>query len=72
MMGVPTAVFSAPSDSLSKFTSMTMQLFMWTDYPQHEFQHGVLAAGVVTLLAVLLTLNAIAIYIRHRFAHRGT
>ena len=67
MIGVPTAVFSTPKSPGDKFTSMTMQLFSWSDYPQPEFQYGVLAAGVVTLLVVLLSLNAFAIYLRHRF-----
>jgi len=67
MIGVPTAVFGIPDGPGDKFTSMTMQLFSWSDYPQPEFQRGVLAAGVVTLLAVLLSLNALAIYLRHRF-----
>lgn len=67
MIGVPTAVFSTPEGPGDKFTSMTMQLFSWSDYPQPEFQYGVLAAGVVTLLVVLLSLNALAIYLRHRF-----
>ncbi len=70
MIGVPTSVFSAPSGLFSKYTAMTMQLFAWTDYPQHEFQYGVLAAGVVTLLVVLLSLNGAAIYIRHTFQRR--
>lgn len=67
MIGVPTTVFSPPDGLFSKFTAMTMQLFAWTDYPQEQFQYGVLAAGVVTLLVVLLTLNALAIFIRHKF-----
>jgi len=70
MIGVPTAVFSTPSGPTDKFTTMTMQLFSWSDYPQPEFQYGVLAAGVVTLLVVLLLLNALAIYLRHRFQNK--
>ncbi len=67
MIGVPTAVFATPEGLRDKFTTMTMQLFSWSDYPQREFQYGVLAAGVVTLLVALLSLNALAIYLRHRF-----
>lgn len=67
MIGVPTSVYSPPGSIFDKFTAMTMQLFAWTDFPQEEFQYGVLAAGVVTLLAVLLTLNGVAIFIRYRF-----
>ncbi|MFW6061314.1 MAG: phosphate ABC transporter permease PstA [Planctomycetota bacterium] len=71
MIGVPTAVFSPPGGVTDKFTSMTMQLFSWSDYPQRDFQYGVLAAGVVTLLIVLLSLNALAIYLRNRFNVRN-
>lgn len=67
MIGVPTTVFSTPDGPFSKFTTMTMQLFTWTDYPQHDFQYGVLAAGVVTLLVVLLTMNAAAILLRNYY-----
>lgn len=70
MIGVPTNVYSAPGSIFDKFSAMTMQLFAWTDYPQEEFQYGVLAAGVVTLLAVLLALNGLAIFIRHKFQNR--
>jgi phosphate transport system permease protein len=71
MIGVPTAVFSTPDGLNDKFTSMTMQLFSWSDYPQHDFRYGVLAAGVVTLLVVLLSLNPLAIYLRNRFQVRN-
>ena len=70
MIGVPAAVAAAPRGLTSKFTTMTMQLFTWSDDPRPEFQHGVLAAGVVTLLIVLLTLNALAVFLRHRFEKR--
>ncbi len=71
MIGVPTSVYSPPGGIFDKFTAMTMQLYAWTDYPQEEFQYGVLAAGVVTLLAVLLALNGLAIFIRYKFQNRG-
>lgn len=67
MIGVPTAVFRAPKELTDTFTTMTMQLFSWSDYPQEEFQKGVLAAGVVTLLVVLLSMNALAIFLRNKF-----
>lgn len=71
MIGVPTTVFTTPNSLFSKYTTMTMQLFTWTDYPQHDFQYGVLAAGVVTLLVVLLSMNAVAIFIRYKFQNRN-
>ncbi|MBS3733656.1 MAG: phosphate ABC transporter permease PstA [Phycisphaerae bacterium] len=71
MLGVPTAVYFTPESPMDQFTTMTMQIFSWSDYPQREFQYGVCAAGVVTLLVVLLSLNALAIYLRNKFQVRN-
>lgn len=67
MIGVATTKFSPPSGLFSKTTAMPMQIFAWSSYPSAEFQHGVVAAGVVTLLIVLLTMNSIAILLRNKF-----
>ncbi|MFB6153965.1 MAG: PstA family ABC transporter permease, partial [Halodesulfurarchaeum sp.] len=71
MIGVPTAYYSLPHGLRSKFTAMPMQIFSWADLPDEAFQHGVLAAGVVTLLAVLILMNGTAILIRNRY-QRGS
>ncbi|PSP82368.1 phosphate ABC transporter permease PtsA [Halobacteriales archaeon QS_1_68_17] len=67
MIGVATTKFTPPSGLFSKMTAMPMQIFTWSSYPSTEFQHGVVAAGVVTLLIVLLTMNSIAILLRNKF-----
>lgn len=67
MIGAPTTVFGAPSGLFSKISAMPMQIYTWAGYPDAAFQHGVLAAGVVTLLVVLLLINSIAILIRNRY-----
>jgi len=67
MIGVATTKFSPPSGLFGKMTAMPMQIYVWAGYPGKEFQHGVVAAGVVTLLLVLLTMNSIAILLRNRF-----
>lgn len=71
MIGAPTSVFSAPTGILDKVSAMPMQIFTWADMPQEGFRHGVVAAGVVTLLAVLLAMNSVAIYIRNRYQRRS-
>ncbi|WP_181691131.1 phosphate ABC transporter permease PstA [Natronomonas sp. LN261] len=71
MIGAATTVFSAPNDVWSRFSAMPMQIFAWSDFPQAEFRYGVVAAGVVTLLIVLLSMNATAIIIRNKM-ERGT
>jgi phosphate transport system permease protein len=66
MIGAPSVVFSAPESISDKIAAMPMQIFVWSSSAKTEFQYGVLAAGVVTLLAVLLALNGTAIILRNR------
>jgi phosphate transport system permease protein len=66
MIGAATTVFSPPTSIWSKFTAMPMQLYAWAGFPQAEFRYGVVAAGVVTLLIVLLGMNGTAILLRNR------
>ncbi|MDR5898545.1 phosphate ABC transporter permease PstA [Halomonas vilamensis] len=49
----------------SGFTVMPIQMFGWVSRPQADFQITAAAAGVV-LIAMTLTMNALAIYIRFR------
>ncbi|AGB16694.1 phosphate ABC transporter, permease protein PstA [Halovivax ruber XH-70] len=67
MIAAPTTVFGVPTGLLSKVSAMPLQIYNWASYPQQAFQYGVVAAGVVTLLVILLTINSIAIVIRNRF-----
>jgi len=67
MIGVATSIYSTPSGLFDKISAMPMQIFVWASFPSEEFQYGVLAAGVVTLLVVLLTMNSIAILLRNKF-----
>jgi phosphate transport system permease protein len=66
MIGAATTVFSPPSSIWDKVSAMPMQIYAWANYPQDEFRYGVVAAGVVTLLIVLLGMNATAIVIRNK------
>ncbi|MFB6117248.1 phosphate ABC transporter permease PstA [Halosegnis sp.] len=67
MIGVATTKFTPPSGPFDSTTAMPMQVFVWSSYPGEAFQHGVVAAGVVTLLIVLLSMNSIAILLRNKF-----
>ena len=67
MIGVATTRFSPPSGIFGKTTAMPMQIFAWSDFAKPAFRYGVVAAGVVTLLIVLLTMNSIAILLRKKY-----
>lgn len=66
MIGMATAVYSAPSSLFTRYSAMPLQIFVWADLPDEGFRYGVVAAGVVTLLVVLLSMNATAIILRNR------
>ncbi|MFW6448583.1 MAG: phosphate ABC transporter permease PstA [Halobacteriota archaeon] len=70
MIGAPTAVFGMPDSLFSRISAMPMQIYTWSQYPQEEFQYGIVAAAVVVLLVVLLGMNSIAIYLRNRYQIR--
>jgi phosphate transport system permease protein len=54
---------------LSSFTVLPVQIFQWTARPQEDFKL-LAAAGIIVLLAILLTMNAFAIWLRNRYQKR--
>ncbi|QQE10834.1 phosphate ABC transporter permease PstA [Planctomycetota bacterium] len=57
-----------PGHLMDDFSAMPLQIFNWASRPQADF-HYVAASGIIVLLAILLTFNAIAITIR-QLTHR--
>ncbi|MCG8450920.1 MAG: phosphate ABC transporter permease PstA [Pirellulales bacterium] len=69
-IGAATYVRFLPEDLLNdEFSALPLQIFNWTDQPQRGF-HEVAAAGIVVLLAVLISMNALAIILRYRFSKK--
>jgi phosphate transport system permease protein len=66
MMGALTYVAFVPRSLLDGFTALPIQVFNWTSRPQEEFQK-VAASGIIVLLVVLLSMNALAIFLRYRY-----
>jgi len=65
-IGALTFVAFAPDSLWSPFTVLPIQIFNWVSRPQVAFQANA-AAGILVLLALLLTMNATAIWLRDRF-----
>ena len=51
---------------LGAFTALPVQIYTWIKFPNPEFQ-TLAAAAIIVLLAIVLTMNAIAIFLRNRF-----
>jgi phosphate transport system permease protein len=65
------AVFAktAPTGIMDGFLALPITIFYWTRHPSAEF-HDLAAGTIVVLLIILLSMNALAIYIRHRAQSR--
>lgn len=69
MVGAATYVAFNPTGVMSSFTALPLQIYNWLSRPEDEFK--LLAAGaIIVLLVMLLAMNSVAIWLRHRFERR--
>jgi phosphate transport system permease protein len=69
-IGALTYIPFAPDGIWSPFTVLPIQIFNWVSRPQAEFKVNA-AAGILVLLALLLAMNAVAIYLRDRYQRQA-
>ena len=69
VIGASTFIQVDPSGPFSKFTTLPIQIFQWTARPQDVFRN-LAAAASLTLLIMLLTMNASAIFLRNRYGNK--
>ena len=69
LLGGLTFITFNPEGLNSAFTVLPIQIFNWISRPQEEFK-VLAAAAIVVLLAILLTMNAGAIYLRNRYQRK--
>jgi phosphate transport system permease protein len=65
MIGALTFIAFLPQSPLDAFTVLPIQIFNWVSRPQAGF-HALAASGIIVLLVVLLSMNALAIVFRDR------
>lgn len=69
MVGAVGFIAFTPKGPLDSFTVLPLQIYNWISRPQDEF-HQLAAAAIIVLLALLLTMNAVAILLRNRYQAR--
>ena len=69
-IGALTYIPFAPDGVWSPFTVLPIQIFNWVSRPQAAFKENA-AAGILVLLALLLAMNAGAVFLRDRFQRQG-
>lgn len=69
VIGAAVSIFSTPNDVRDPFSALPVLIFNWTSRPQPAFGEAAAAASLV-LLAMLLAMNAVAIFVRNRYSTR--
>ena len=69
VIGLPVVIFALPDDVRDPVSALPLLIFDWTSRPQPAFAAAAAAASIV-LLALLLAMNAVAIFLRNRYMIR--
>lgn len=69
VIGAAVAIFTTPDDIRDPFSALPILIFNWTGRPQASFAEAAAATSIV-LLALLLAMNAVAIFLRNRYSTR--
>ncbi len=68
MVGAATFVSYNPG-LLTQYTVLPILIYQWIKLPQADFQ-GLAAAAIIVLLAILITMNGFAIWMRNRYERK--
>lgn len=68
MVGAATFVSYNPG-LLTQYTVLPILIYQWIKLPQADFQ-GLAAAAIIILLAILITMNGFAIWMRNRYERK--
>jgi phosphate transport system permease protein len=69
VVGAAVSIFTTPVGVNDRFSALPLLIFNWTSRPQPEFAEAAAAASIV-LLALLLAMNALAMFVRTRLSTR--
>ncbi len=69
LIGMNAFITSAPGSPLDPATALPTQIFIWADSPERGFVSRT-SAAILVLLAFLVTMNAVAIYLRSKFERK--
>lgn len=69
VVGASTFITSDPSNPFSGFTALPILIYNWTTRPQDQFRN-IASAAIIVLLISLLSLNALAIFLRNHYNQR--
>lgn len=65
MLGMVAFIVDVPADLLDPSSALPVQIFLWADSPERAFIERT-SAAIMVLLAFLITMNGLAVWLRHR------
>ncbi|HEV8036317.1 phosphate ABC transporter permease PstA [Yoonia sp.] len=69
LIGMNAFITSAASSPFDSATALPTQIFIWADSPERGFVSRT-SAAILVLLGFLITMNAVAIYLRQKFERK--
>lgn len=71
LIGMNAFVASVPGTPLDQATALPVQIYLWQGNENRNFFEARTSAAIIVLLAFMITLNAIAIFLRSRLEKRA-
>jgi phosphate transport system permease protein len=69
LIGALAFVAYTPQSPMDGFTVLPIQIFSWVQRPQEDFTH-LAAAAIIVLLTVLLSMNALSVWLRNKYENK--
>jgi len=69
IIGMVAFIVDVPGSFTDPSTVLPVQIFLWADSPERGFMERT-SAAIMVLLAFLITMNAVAVFLRKRFERR--
>ena len=69
MIGMVAFIVDIPGGPMDPATALPVQIFLWADSPERGFVERT-SAAIMVLLAFLITMNALAVFLRKKFERR--
>ena len=70
LIGMSAFVASVPATPFDQSTALPVQIYLWQGNELRNFFEGRTSAAIIVLLALMLTLNSLAIWLRRRLETR--
>ena len=70
VIGMSAFVSTIPGGPLEQSAALPVQIYLWQGNELRNFFEGRTAAAIIVLLALMLSMNALAIWLRKRFETR--